>query len=402
MRQQNDLDFEQTEAVGRLRRQLIGFGALMLLVVMLIVLVGSTIRQADLRKAAEHQHLQTQEILITTGRLQSSIHAAGRSVRGFMITNDSRSLDLFERAHIDADRLLARLDILTADDPARHAEARRIGEQIVAVFSMGERLVALQRAGDLDGAIAPLRSGQTEQRLARILERIDALAVSAIAAQRRHVAVAIAADRQQEILTYSLAALALIFLGIAGMIGVGAARAHVRVVALSAQLHHIASHDELTGLLNRRSFFAALQREREACLRSGSSLAIAIVDIDWFKHINDGHGHQAGDLVLAHVAALLTDTLRAGDRVGRIGGEEFAVLMPATDIAAARTICERLRRIIARSSVPLPSGMEAMLTISTGIAVLEGDEDRDTLMGRADHALYAAKSGGRNQVRLAA
>lgn len=396
------LDFEQSEARDRKRRQWIGFGALVLLVVMLAALVGSTMQQARLRKIAEHQHIQTQEILITTSRLQSSIHAAGRSVRGYMITNELRSLDLFNQAHDDSGRLLTRLHALTADDPARLAETRAIAEQIAAVYAMGDQLVALQRAGDRDRAIAPLRSGQTEQRLARILLRIDALAGAEIAAQRRHAATAMAADRRQEILTYSLAGLALVFLGIAGMIGVGAARAHVRAVKLSAQLHYLATHDELTGLLNRRSYFQALQREREAAVRTGSPLSVAIVDVDFFKRINDTHGHRAGDIVLGHVAAALIASTREQDQVGRIGGEEFAVLMPGTDIAAARTLCERLRRMVATSTVPLPSGVEAMLTISTGIALLEGDEDRDSLMGRADHALYAAKSGGRNQVRLAA
>lgn len=402
MAQQNDLDFEKTEALARNRRQLIGFGALVLLVVMLAALVGSTMQQAQLRKIAQRQQFETQEMLITASRLQSTIHAAGRSVRGYMITDEARSLDLFDEAHQDSSRLLTRLHALTADDPVRLAETRLIAQQIGAVYAMGDRLIARQRSGDRTGAIAPLRSGQTDQRLVLILSRIDALAGAEIAAQRRHAATAAAADRRQEVLTYSLAGLALVFLGIAAMIGVGAARAHVRAVALSARLHHMASHDELTGLHNRRSFFDTLQRARDAAVRGGKPLAVAIVDIDWFKRINDSHGHQAGDLVLGHVATLLTNTLRAGDRVSRIGGEEFAVLMPDTDIAAARTICERLRRIIARSTVPLPSGAEAILTISTGIATLEGDEDRDTLMGRADHALYAAKSGGRNQVRLAA
>lgn len=396
------LEFERSEARDRKRRQWIGFGALVLLVVLLVALVASTMNQARIRKAAEAQHVLTQEMLLASSKLQLSIHAAGRAVRGYMITNEARTLLPFTRERNAGRALVERLGALAGDNPDRRAQVAAIGVELETMYAMGDRLIEMQQNGAREVAIERLRSGRTEQRMASILGRIDALAQAEIDEQRVHADAASAADRRQEILTYSLVTLALVFLGIAGMIGVGAARAHVRAIALSARLHYMASHDELTGLLNRRSFFQALQRERDLAARSDRPLAVAIVDIDYFKRINDSHGHRAGDIVLKDVASLLTATLRSTDLVGRIGGEEFAVLMPETEIAAARTICERLRRIVARATVPLPSGGEAMITISTGIAVFEGDEERDSLMGRADHALYAAKSGGRNQVRLAA
>lgn len=396
------LEFERSEARDRRRRQWIGFGALVLLVVMLAALVASTMNQARIRKGAEVQHVLTQDMLLAASKLQLSIHAAGRAVRGYMITNDARSLLPFVRERRAGRMLVANLDALAGSNGDRRAQVAAIGVELEAMYAMGDRLVEMQQNGARDVAIERLRSGRTEARMAAILGHIDELAQAEIDRQRLHADAASAADRRQEILTYSLAAFALVFLGIAGMIGMGAARAHVRAIALSAQLHYIASHDELTGLFNRRSFFSALQRERDLAARTGRSLAVAIVDVDLFKRINDGHGHRAGDIVLGHVASLLTGTLRSNDLVGRIGGEEFAVLMTDTDIAAARTVCERLRRIVAKSSVPLPSGAEATITISTGIALFEDDEDRDSLMGRADNALYAAKSGGRNQVRLAA
>jgi len=396
------LDFERSESRDRQRRQWIGFGALLLLVLMLAALVASTMNQARIRNAAEAQHVLTQEMLLASSKLQLSIHAAGRSVRGYMITDEVRSLLPFVRERRDGRALVARLAALAADNPDRRAQVAAIGVELEAMYAMGDRLIEMQQSGRRDVAIERLRSGSTEQRMASLLDQIDDLAHAEIAEQRRHADAASAADRRQEMLTYSLAALALVFLGIAAMIGVGAARAHVRAIALSGQLHYMASHDELTGLLNRRSFFAALQRERDLSSRNGRPLAVAIVDIDFFKRINDGHGHRSGDIVLGHIAAMLTGTIRSTDLVGRIGGEEFAVLMPDTEIAAARTICERLRRIVAQSTVPLPSGVATTVTISTGIATFEPDEDRDSLMGRADQALYAAKSGGRNQVRLAA
>lgn len=396
------LDFEKSEARDRRRRQWIGFGALVLLVLLLVALVGSTMHQARLRKAAEVQHILTQDMLLASSKLQLSTHAAGRAVRGYMITNEVRSLLPFVRERNNGRALLKKLDGLAGANRERRAQVAMIGAQLESLYAMGDRLVAMQQNDGREIAIERFRSGDTEQRMASLLSRIDDLAQAEIDEQRMHAEAAAAADRRQEVLTYTLAAMALVFLGIAGVTGVGAARAHVRAIALSARLHYLANHDEMTGLLNRRSFFAALQRERDRSARTGRPMAVAIVDVDFFKRINDGHGHRAGDIVLTHVAKMLTDTLRSHDLVGRIGGEEFAVLMPETEIAAARTVCERLRRIVARSTVPLPSGAAATITISTGIATLENEEDRDTLMGRADNALYAAKSGGRNQVRLAA
>jgi len=396
------LDFEQSEARDRKRRQWVGFGALILLVVMLVALVTSTMQQARLRNAAEVQHVVTQDVLLASSKLQLSIHAAGRSVRGYMITDDVRSLAPFMRERIAGRALVTDLRTLTRDNAERTAQVERVSRELESMYAMGDRLVQMQQGGGREQAVDRLKSGHTEQRMAALLGRIDALAQSEIDEQRYHAQAASEADRRQELLTYSLAGLALVFLGIAGMIGMSAARAHVRAVKLSSQLHYLATHDELTGLLNRRSYFDALRDERDAALRNDAPLSVAIVDVDYFKRINDTHGHRAGDIVLAHIAAALTATSRTGDRVARIGGEEFAVLMPRTDIAAARTLCERLRRMIDHSAVPLPSGMEVSITVSTGIASLEGSEDRDSLMGRADQALYAAKSGGRNQIRLAA
>lgn len=396
------LDFEQSEARDRKRRQWIGFGALVLLVVMLAALVGSTMQQARLRNAAEAQHVVTQDVLLASSKLQLSIHAAGRAVRGYMITDDVRSLIPFMRERAAGRVLVAELRTLTQGNAERQAQVALVSRELESMYAMGDRLVEMQQGGGREQAVDRLRSGHTEQRMGALLGRIDALAHAEIAEQRHHADAARAADRRQELLTYSLAGLALVFLGIAAMIGMSAARAHVRAVKLSSQLHYLATHDELTGLLNRRSYFDLLHVERETALRRDDPMAVAIVDVDHFKRINDTHGHRAGDIVLGHVAAALTASTRSGDLVARIGGEEFAVLMPRTDIAAARTLCERLRRMIDNTTVPLPSGMEVSLTISTGIALLEGDEDRDSLMGRADHALYAAKSAGRNQVRLAA
>lgn len=156
--------------------------------------------------------------------------------------------------------------------------------------------------------------------------------------------------------------------------------------------------DYLTGLANRRAFFEAAEQE---LIRSNSvprPTAVIVLDADHFKTVNDRHGHPGGDAVLQHLAAVLGETFRAVDVVARIGGEEFAVLLPSTDLPRAAVVAERLRASVA-SQVVLFEGARIRYTISVGIASLDdGEGGIDLLLKRADQALYAAKRAGRNRV----
>jgi diguanylate cyclase (GGDEF)-like protein/PAS domain S-box-containing protein len=165
------------------------------------------------------------------------------------------------------------------------------------------------------------------------------------------------------------------------------------------ELQALASTDFLTGLPNRRVFmarlddqFARLQRSVDECA------AVLMLDIDHFKRVNDVHGHAAGDAVLRHMAALMRTGQRKIDTLGRVGGEEFAVLLPGTTGSAAHQYAERLRQSVADS--PLDGeGRHIAITVSIGIATIEaGDSGPDAALIRADKALYRAKEGGRNRV----
>lgn len=163
-----------------------------------------------------------------------------------------------------------------------------------------------------------------------------------------------------------------------------------------------ASTDYLTGLPNRRTLVAVGERrfgELRAPLRG---LALAVIDIDHFKAINDRHGHELGDVALRHVADHLRAACRGSDLAARHGGEEFVVLWDGLDAAAAATAGERLRALVARE--PLLAGTALIpMTISLGVAAVgEGDGSFSDLLRRADEALYAAKANGRNRVELAA
>ncbi|MGI4721459.1 MAG: diguanylate cyclase [Janthinobacterium lividum] len=156
--------------------------------------------------------------------------------------------------------------------------------------------------------------------------------------------------------------------------------------------------DHLTGLANRRAFFEAAEQELLRSRTVPRPSAVITFDADYFKAINDRHGHPGGDAVLQHLAAILAETFREVDVVARIGGEEFAVLLPSTDLARAAVVAERLRAIVA-STVVHYEGSRVRYTVSAGVACLpDGAGGIDLLLKRADQALYAAKRAGRNRV----
>lgn len=157
--------------------------------------------------------------------------------------------------------------------------------------------------------------------------------------------------------------------------------------------------DTLTGLRNRRSFDEELGRNFAQRQRQGVTFSLVVIDIDHFKKFNDDYGHLSGDLVLRSVAQVLTATLREMDVVCRYGGEEFTVICPGSKLHEAVVGAERVRQAVAAKTVSLKEG-NVTVTISLGVAEVQGTESPDDLTQRADEALYAAKHAGRNCVRL--
>jgi diguanylate cyclase (GGDEF)-like protein/PAS domain S-box-containing protein len=164
------------------------------------------------------------------------------------------------------------------------------------------------------------------------------------------------------------------------------------------ELMRLAATDSLTGLLNRRAFFEHGEREVARARRNGKPLCLLMLDLDNFKLVNDTHGHAAGDEVLRNMAETMQNALRETDLLGRVGGEEFAAILPEAALAGATDTAERLRKAIeARATVC--NGRKIYVTASIGVSQFQApDEQLDEVLKRADQAMYKAKSKGRNRV----
>ncbi len=201
-----------------------------------------------------------------------------------------------------------------------------------------------------------------------------------------------------------MAVASLIFAGFVASATRKLGRAMERAFRLSREMEHahrIAAHaaqtDELTGLQNRRAFFHRAEGVYETCKQAHLPLCALMLDIDHFKRINDGHGHQAGDDVLRQIGRVIRQSVRDADVSGRLGGEEFALLLANTPIDVARVIAERLRSAIADITCLHDEGV----TASLGIAELNHlDQDLHGLLALADKALFRAKASGRNQTAV--
>ncbi|MBI5095403.1 MAG: diguanylate cyclase [Candidatus Hydrogenedentes bacterium] len=169
------------------------------------------------------------------------------------------------------------------------------------------------------------------------------------------------------------------------------------LVKSKATLAHQAGHDSLTGLLNRRAILERLHEELVRARREGDLLAIGMCDIDHFKQVNDTYGHQTGDDVLCGLTQILSESLREYDSVGRMGGEEFLVIMPMKSGADYTSRLDRLCGRISESKITTRSG-ELSITVSIGVASAAGESTVDTILEAADTALYGAKNEGRNRV----
>eukprot|EP01037_Dinobryon_pediforme_P022276 gene22276-23380_t len=171
--------------------------------------------------------------------------------------------------------------------------------------------------------------------------------------------------------------------------------------SLQAELVHAAQTDPLTGIVNRRAFDLILD-QRIADVAAGRGIGVcAVLDLDFFKRVNDAHGHAAGDRVLCAFTDVARRSLRIDDVIARLGGEEFALIIWNADLSEAQVICERLRREVADLSVAIGFGQDVRFTFSGGLAPIRAGRSRQHVLRHADEALYRAKNAGRNRLEMA-
>lgn len=170
---------------------------------------------------------------------------------------------------------------------------------------------------------------------------------------------------------------------------------HLKLRQSILELRHIASTDSLTGILNRRALFQRLEEAYKLSLRHNYPLSILMLDIDFFKRINDTWGHQAGDSVLTVTAETIRESIRDTDLLGRFGGEEFLVVLPHTTLDGGLKVAEKIRRNLESLTWPIQN---LHVTLSGGLASLSNSGGIDPLIQRADQNLYIAKQKGRNRI----
>ena len=375
---------------------LIGFAALLSLA---MVMTGQASRQRDQAAAWE---LHTLNVLDATAQLRVAALESMRGERGYLLTGDRRFLKPYYDSLVEVRSGDAQLNRLVMDNPAqseRLATSERRLDELTGTMS---HMIALADAGRHAEMLERIRAGDGSRALDRVLaelDRFEQVERDLLGHRRRLREQTMRVARRYEGL-----------LGIAGavLLAVGAwaslalRKSLTREEAIRREMEKCAATDELTGLANRRETLAALDRHMAATRRHGRPLSLAILDIDHFKRVNDTHGHPAGDEVIRRVAQLAVEVMREEDLVGRLGGEEFVVVLPDTEADAAMKATDRLRAILASTTVLLGQGQSLQITLSAGVAQMHPGDDRTKLVGRADEAFYRAKSAGRDQVLLAA
>jgi diguanylate cyclase (GGDEF)-like protein len=384
------------------RRRRFAFCTVGLIGLLFGALLVNSLRNAAERRQAEAWHVHTLNVLLVAGRLETAVNAALRGQRGYLITGDPEFLRPYHEGRAHSLALLGALRAMTADNAVQQRNLAGLGRRLDAYLAALARLVALQDAGRAEAAAAAVRARVGRAQISDFLAALHQVELEErrLLSERGNAdAQAAAADDAYNHVLALVGATILVLL-LSALVSAG--RAHRLALNLAQELHQLATTDGLTGLPNRRQLMTQMETEVHRANRSGRPLSLALLDVDRFKAINDSHGHPAGDAVLQTVAAELRRVTRGGDVLGRLGGEEFAVLMPETSLAKARLAGERLRAAIEKRTIDFPDGSSGRVTISVGVALLAGSEGCDNLISRADAALYEAKASGRNLVKLAA
>ena len=369
------------------------------------LLVGSSI--VAWQSSREQQSLaeafnQTQMILRTAHEVKMATRDALRGERGFVLTGNAAYLELDVKGRDNVAQSFTRLERAARDSPERVEALRKLRRTVFVYLQQLRDVLAVARKGEHDRAVEMVRRGGVDDGLSAIDLHVDGI----IEIERVHLQAmkdhyrAFIATLLRFIYLMSATGLGLLLLSVLSALALRRSFARERIYR--DELQKRAGTDELTGVANRRQLLTVLDIRIAEARASGMPLSFAMFDLDNFKNVNDTHGHAVGDRAIRHVVRTALRMVRVNDLVGRLGGEEFGIILPKATQDNAFIVCERLRMRLRDESMPLGDDRLLHLTISSGIACLRDDDDAASLMDRADKALYTAKRDGRDQVRLAA
>ena len=354
------------------------------------------------RMAAVDWEIHTLEVLETTARLRHSAVTTINKERGYLLTGDESYIAEYATSSASMRDDLDKLARQVLDNSAQSQRLAGIEARTDYHLGVLDRMISLAQDGRTAAAIARVRANEGRNSIDAIMADIDSFELAERALLAERVAAAERARARSDLMEKAMGIVGLLLLVLGTLAAIALRRSLARESAATNELRRIALTDELTGLANRRELLNSLDRMIASAKRSGRPLSLAILDIDRFKRVNDTYGHPAGDEVIKTVGNIATQVMREQDLIGRLGGEEFVVVFPDIEAERALEACERLRRAIADTPIVVESGVILKVTLSSGLAQFRDGDDRTTLIARADEALYEAKEGGRDQVRLAA
>lgn len=311
--------------------------------------------------------------------------------RGYVITGNDDYLAPHEHGLAMVYRQRDELVGLLAGDPSEQARLANLSMRLDAKVAVSRANVLARRHG-FEAARARVLEGAGKREMDALREILDEISK----AQSEHLnELRSQRDAMMDELRRNMIIATVLFVVLLGYLHVYLLRMVGLMHETEQQLIHLASHDVLTGLPNRRLMLEHLGRAVQRCVRHKKIMALLFMDLNGFKPVNDKYGHEAGDEVLKQVAQRLSGTIRASDMVARLGGDEFVVL--AEDIADKDDVCDIVRKITAEIKRPfrLIEGSDVTISASIGVAIYPRDgEDTETLLRNADTAMYEAK---RNQ-----
>lgn len=359
------------------------------------------------REAVIEEERAIGRVLTAQGKPEDAMPMIDRALAYYAEAGNADALARTRIVRATALRKLGRFDEALREIDQARAHFLRSDNSRYLTFVYAERGEILAALGNWREAYAQAQAlREMESRLEKRLrqERTSRLRVQFDAARKEEQNAQLQAENRRRTAELESARrvrnLQRVVIGLCGALLLLLGTMALQQLQRNRKMRALAMTDDLTGLPNRRHILKYLDERRKAAAENAMPLSLIAFDVDHFKRINDRYGHGVGDRVLASVARLVADGLRAEDRVGRIGGEEFLVVLPSTALAEAEAIAERLRGAIESARLH-GDGEDARLSASFGVVELTAaDRDSESLLKRADDALYRAKHEGRNRVAV--